>query len=364
MQTTPLHAVHRCLGARMIPFGGWDMPVSYRDIMSEHRTVRDTAGLFDLSHMGRLRFDGPDRVAFLEALLSNRTADMIAGEARYAVMTDERGHAIDDTILYRFSDHDLLVVNASNREADLVWIAEQTARLGLQPGLTDRTFEVAMLAVQGPTSLNILEPLSEGFDLPGLAYYRAAYGRVAGIDALFARTGYTGENGYELYFAAAQAERLWSLLLEAGQPNGLRPIGLGARDTLRLEAGMPLYGHELTRETSPLEAGLGFFVKLKGRTFPGRDALAKERAAKPQKKLVCLYGDGRRIPREGYAVTREGETIGAVTSGTFSPTLERPIAMALVAREQAVPGAEVVIDVRGKPLPARIGKRPFYKRAR
>lgn len=363
MRKTALHDVHEAMGARMVEFGGWHMPLSYTDIVTEHRAVRTAAGLFDLGHMGRLHLDGPDRLALMERTCSNRIADMQPGDARYGVLTDERGNAVDDIITYCFADHLFVVVNAANREKDLAWLQEKERSFGLRAGLEDRSEALAMLALQGPLSEAILAPVSEGLDFTDLGYYKAGYGKVLGVDAMVAFTGYTGELGYELYFDRAAAERVWRGLLERGAPLGLVPVGLGARDTLRLEAAMPLYGHELSDQINPLEAGLGFAVKTKDRDFIGREALARVRKEKPARKLVCIVGGGRRIPRPEHPVMREGRQVGVVTSGSFSPTLEKPIALALVEAQSAEVGAQVTIDVRGKALEAEIVGRPFYKRS-
>jgi aminomethyltransferase len=362
MKTTALHGVHLALGAKMTPFGGWDMPLAYGSIRDEHAAVRARAGLFDLGHMGRFSFTGPDRVRLLERVATNRYEDLPEGRARYALICQPDGGVIDDIIAYVLEDECFVVVNASNRDTDLAWIRQQRADSGLDAEVADRSDELAMLAVQGPASVAILSGLT-GADLDAVPYYGITAAELGGVPTLCARTGYTGEDGFELYFAASEAEAMWARLLEHGAAHGLQPCGLGARDTLRLEAAMPLYGHEITREVNPYEAGLGFAVKLdKAEPYPGQQALAHVKESGAARRLVCIVCTGRRIPRDGQPVRMDGEPVGTVTSGTFSPTLERPVCMALIDRGRYAMGAAVTIDVRGKELPGEIVKRPFYKR--
>jgi aminomethyltransferase len=364
MKKTVLHDVHVAMGAKMVEFGGWHMPVAYSGIREEHRATRTAAGLFDLCHMGRFVLRGPARLLLVERACTNEALDLKPGEARYAVLCDESGGALDDIIYYVFAEHALVVVNAGNRERDLARFHEIAAAAGLAGEVTieDRSDALAMLAIQGPRAIEVAG-LATADPIGALAYYGALEGTFAGVPATIARTGYTGEDGVEVYFDAAHAERIWKHLLEIGKPLGLLPVGLGARDTLRLEAAMPLYGHELTTAVNPLEAGLGFAVKLKKRSdFPGKAALERARGAGPARRLVCIVHEGKKIPREGFAVLRDGKPVGKVTSGTFSPTLERPISMALVAPEAAEVGTALAVDVRGEALPGKVVKRPFYKR--
>ncbi len=364
MRKTALHPVHVAMGAKMVEFGGWHMPVAYSLIRDEHRATRTAAGLFDLSHMGRFFVRGPARARFVERACTNEVADMKPGEARYALLCDERGCVLDDIVYYVFPEHILVVVNASNRDPDFAWLTDKL-RGGFEGEATleDASARLAMLAVQGPRAREICAKFT-GDPIGDLGYYCALEGTFAGAPATLARTGYTGEDGFEVYLPTSHAERVWNEILAAGKPLGLLPVGLGARDTLRLEAGMPLYGHELTRDTTPLEAGLGFAVKLKKATvFVGQSALAAEKKkGPPTRKLVCIMNEGKKIPREGYAVLRGGAPVGKVTSGTFSPTFERPICMAYVAAGAAEVGTEVEVDVRGERLAGKIVKRPFYKR--
>jgi aminomethyltransferase len=381
MKKTVLHDVHVAMGAKMVEFGGWHMPVAYSQIRDEHRATRTAAGLFDLSHMGRFILRGPDRARLIELATTNEIADMKPGEARYAVMCDERGGALDDVVYYVFREHILLVVNASNRDPDLAWLRERAKAAGLAVEIDDASERLAMLAVQGPRAIEVCRAFTKD-PVADLGYYCALEGAFGGVPATLARTGYTGEDGLEAYFACEEAARLWKAILEEGRAKGLLPVGLGARDTLRLEAAMPLYGHELTREINPLEAGLGFAVKLRKPDFVGKAALEKVKKQGPARKLVCIMNEGKKIPREGHVVTRRGippgtggegrapearrlggEVVGKVTSGTFSPTFERPICMALVAPDAGEVGTEVAVDVRGESLPGKVVKRPFYKRA-
>ncbi len=370
LRKTPLHDAHVAAGAKMTEFGGWSMPVWYGSIKDEHRAVRTKAGLFDLSHMGRVELRGASRVALLDRLATNEVAGLAVGEARYALFCDERGGTVDDIVYYVLPDRLLVVVNASNREKDVAWMREQ-ARAVRGAEVVDRSDELAMIAIQGPLAAEILAPLTTAA-IADLGYYRGAEGLFLGTPAVIGRTGYTGEDGFEVYFPREQAERAWGAVLDAGRARGLVPVGLGARDTLRLEAGMALYGHELTADIDPLEAGLGFAVKLqKPADFVGKAALAARKAAgAPARRLVCIEGEGRKIPREGHAIYRAGEAgqagatdpVGKVTSGTFSPTFEKPIAMGYVAAAAAEVGTPLEIDVRGERLPSRIVKKPFYKR--
>jgi aminomethyltransferase len=357
---TALNARHRAHGARMVEFGGWDMPIQYEGILAEHQCVRERVGLFDLQHMGRLRLTGPDRARALDRFLTNDVPGTPPGRARYAVITDEQGKAIDDAIYYVLPEAIILVVNASNREADLAWIRP---RLEGRVTLTDETERWAMIAIQGPKAVDVLQPLCDA-DLSEIKYYRCAAGMVLGEPCFIARTGYTGEVGYELVFDARQAEWMWDSLMLHGKPHGIAPIGLGARDTLRLEAGMALYGHELDRETNPLEANLDFAVKLEGDDFFGRDALKAVRAAGPKRGLVGFEVPGGRIPRQGAVIIHAGETVGKVTSGTKSPTLGKVICMAYVPRDLVDVKTGWEVEVSGKRYPLAPHALPFFSRTR
>lgn len=368
---TALDAVHRALGATMTDFAGWDMPLRYASERDEHNAVRTKAGLFDLSHMGEITVTGPQAVDFLNFALVGNIGSVGVGRARYTMIVNEDGGILDDLIVYRLGEADapeyMVVANASNAQ---VVLDALTARAeGFDAEVRDDRDAYALLAVQGPESPGILKSLTDA-DLDGLKYYAGLPGTVAGVPALIARTGYTGEDGFELFVAPADAEKLWGALMEAGTPVGMVPAGLSCRDTLRLEAGMPLYGHELTAELTPFDAGLGRVVKFEktsqSDTFVGRAALAAaaERAeTAPPRKLVGLVAEGRRVPRAGFPVVADGKVIGEVTSGAPSPTLGKPIAIAYVDVAHAAPGTEGVgVDIRGTHEPYEVVALPFYKR--
>jgi aminomethyltransferase len=360
-RTTPLAAEHQALGARMIEFGGWLMPVSYAGILEEHRAVRTRAGLFDLSHMGELFLEGPQAAEALGFALTTDPSSLTVGRAHYSMICFPQGGVLDDLIVYRLGqDRFMVVANASNAAAVSDALAERIE--GFQVVLDDRSLATALVAIQGPRSVEILRPLTD-VDLAAQRYYSIAEGSVAGIPALVARTGYTGEDGFEMFADVGSVSAVWSAVYEAGQKFGLVPVGLGARDTLRLEAGMPLYGNELGPDTTPFEAGLGRVVKFEKKgDFVGRAALTKAQAEGPRKRLVGLVVRGRGIARHGYDVfAGEGKT-GSVTSGTLSPTLNKPIAMAYVAPSSAEPGTILDVGVRDQRIPAEIVPLPFYKR--
>ncbi|MEU6125994.1 glycine cleavage system aminomethyltransferase GcvT [Streptomyces sp. NPDC047123] len=368
---TALDAVHRSLGATMTDFAGWDMPLRYASERDEHNAVRTKAGLFDLSHMGEITVTGPAAADFLNFALVGNIGSVGVGRARYTMIVAEDGGILDDLIVYRLgaagAPEYMVVANASNAQ---VVLDALTARAeGFDAEVRDDRDAYALLAIQGPESPGILKSLTDA-DLDGLKYYAGLPGTVAGVPALIARTGYTGEDGFELFVSPGDAEKLWGALLEAGTPVGLVPAGLSCRDTLRLEAGMPLYGHELTAELTPFDAGLGRVVKFEktsqSETFVGRAALAAaaERAeSAPPRKLVGLIAEGRRVPRAGFPVVAGGKVIGEVTSGAPSPTLGKPLAMAYVDVEHAAPGTEGVgVDIRGTHEPYEVVALPFYKR--
>jgi aminomethyltransferase len=362
---TSLHGWHAANGGRLVDFAGWSMPVQYGSIVDEHKATRTAVGLFDVSHMGRLRIDGPGGAEFLDRLLTRKVVGLGPGKIRYSLMCKEDGGILDDVLVYhlRQPQGDLyhqLVVNASNREKIVSWIQSQ-----LSPDdevtLTDQTFETAMIAVQGPGALRLLEQFV-GADVGGLAYYSGAETSICSHRGIVSRTGYTGEDGCELIVPSAHAPEVWTRILEAGHDQGARAVGLAARDTLRLEAAMPLYGHELNETIDPLTADLAFAVNLSGRDFVGRDALLKIKEQPNRPRRVGLELASRRIPREHYPVVAGGEQIGEVTSGTFSPTLQKSIAMAYVPPQFAAVGAEVAIDIRGAHEPAKVVPLPFYTR--
>ena len=357
LRRTPLHEEHRKAGARLVPFAGWEMPVQYGGpkggVGAEHEAVRNHAGLFDVSHMGEVVFRGRDAEKAVQRLVTRDVSRLETGQAGYAAVCYAGGGTVDDVLVYKNPDDFLVVVNAANRAKDLAHFREHTGDLDVE--VVDESDDWALLALQGPGAEEILQRFT-GTDLPALKYYRHAVGEVEGFYAVISRTGYTGEDGFELYVRPDAAAPLWRLLVEAGAA----PVGLGARDTLRLEAGMCLYGNELDPETTPLEAGIGFAVHLdKEEEFVGREALRREREGGLRKKLVGFEVEGRGIARHDHAVAVGGETVGRVTSGTQSPTLGEAIGLALVA-----PEVEDSFDVmiREKPVRARVVALPFYKR--
>ncbi|MDT0453610.1 glycine cleavage system aminomethyltransferase GcvT [Streptomyces hesseae] len=364
---TALDALHRALGATMTDFAGWDMPLRYGSERDEHIAVRTRAGLFDLSHMGEITLTGAQAGQALDHALVGNISALAVGRARYTMICREDGGILDDLIVYRLGEQEYMVVaNASNAQVVLDAITERAA--GFETTVRDDRENYALIAVQGPASPAILKSVTDA-DLDGLKYYAGLPGTVAGVPALIARTGYTGEDGFELFVAPADAEKLWQSLTEAGADAGLVPCGLSCRDTLRLEAGMPLYGHELTTDTTPFDAGLGRVVKFdKAGDFVGREALtaaAEHAETAPPRKLVGLIATGRRVPRAGYAVTVGGAVVGEVTSGAPSPTLGKPIAIAYVDAAHATPGTEgVCVDIRGSQEPYEVVALPFYKRER
>jgi aminomethyltransferase len=360
-RVTPLAAEHASLHARMVEFGGWIMPLSYTGIIEEHRAVRARAGLFDLSHMGELFLEGPQAAEALGYALTTNPAALAVGRAQYSMICFPEGGVLDDLIVYRLAPERFMVVaNASNAAAVSDALAERIGRFKVF--LDDHSLATGLVAIQGPLSARILGPLTD-VALGELHYYTIAEGHVAGIEAMVARTGYTGEDGFEVFADVPDTPRVWAALMTAGQAQGLVPVGLGARDTLRLEAGMPLYGNELGPDTTPFEAGLGRVVKFeKTGDFVGRGALEKAHAEGPRKQLVGLVIRGRGIARHGYEVFARDERTGAVTSGTLSPTLGQAIAMAYVAPSSAGLGTIVEVGVREQKVPAEVVPLPFYKR--
>jgi aminomethyltransferase len=363
LHETALIDVHRALGARLIEFGGWLMPVQYTSILDEHRAVRERAGLFDLSHMGELFVEGDDAGDALAAALITDPRTLAVGRAHYSMIVAPDGGVIDDLIVYRLGQQRFLVVaNASNAP---VVSEELGRRLGdWRAVLDDRSLATSLVAIQGPRAAAILAPLTD-VDLAGLRYYAIAEGQVARIPALLARTGYTGEDGFEVFVEWARGPEIWQALATAGKADDVIACGLGARDTLRLEAGMPLYGNELDRQTNPFDAGLGRVVKLeKPGDFVGRDALARVAREGASKRLVGMVITGRGIARHGYPVDAADHRTGIVTSGTHSPTLGKPIAMAYVAPGDGEPGTILNVEIREQPVSAEVVPLPFYKRER
>ncbi len=361
---TPLFEWHATHGGRMVDFAGWAMPVQYASIVAEHTATRTAVGLFDVSHMGRFRIAGPDAESLLDRIVTRRVAGMKPGQIRYALVTNDAGGILDDVLVYHLADREghtfyHLVVNASNRAKIWNWLEQH--RGGAQVELTDTTVATAMIAVQGPRALEIVRPLTE-VDAARLRYYTGEMTAISGGHAIISRTGYTGEDGCELIVPASAALEIWERLENAAGQFGGMAAGLGARDTLRLEAAMPLYGHELNEDIQPFQAGLGFAVDLEQRTFPGRDALATLRDDVRAPRRAGWKLSGKRVPREGYPLLAGDEPVGHVTSGTFSPTLGAPIAMGYVRPDLAVAHTSVMIDVRGTRVPAQCVSLPFYRR--
>jgi aminomethyltransferase len=356
---TPLHDWHQSHGGRLVEFGGWSMPVQYTTITAEHAAVRERVGVFDISHMGRLTFDGPGVLDWLERATTNHVAKLADLQIQYSLMANEKGGVIDDILVYRQPFAFLVVCNASNRKRVVGELDRLRERA--EGNFADRTLNTAMIAVQGPRALATLQPL---FDQPlePMRYYHMTMGRFKGsVDAVLSRTGYTGEDGFELIVSASAAVAVWNALFESGKPHGIVPCGLGARDTLRLEAAMPLYGHELTDSIDPFSAGVGWAVKLDKGEFVGRDSLRAIKGC-PRLRRIGLRIDSKRIARQGAAVLVGGRTVGEVTSGTFSPTLQASLAMALVEPAAADARDSLAVDIRGHREPAQVVKLPFYKR--
>ena len=364
---TPLHAWHVSQGARMAEFAGFDMPIQYSSIVAEHEATRKAASLFDISHMGRLRFDGPRADEFLDALMTRRIKDMVPGQVRYSLVCNDEGGILDDVLVYCLESpsgtlYFLVVVNASNRAKIVSWV---TSKIGDYPEvrMEDTTERTAMIAVQGPKAIEICRGLLPE-SVCSLGYYRAKVTEQMSKAVIASRTGYTGEDGLELIMRTEDAGRIWENVMMAGRSVGIVAAGLGARDTLRLEAAMPLYGHELSETLDPITAGLDFAVQMKDRHFIGKGVLEGVKAKGIEQKRVGLLLEGRRAARQGAAVLDvEGRQVGEVTSGSFSPTLGQPIAMAYVVSQVAIDGTTLEIDLRGSRVAAKITPLPFYKRA-
>lgn len=356
LKRTPLHAAHLRRGARMIGFGGWDMPVQYTGIVEEHRTVRAAVGCFDVSHMGEFEFDGPDARAALQRLTTNDVGALEVGQVQYSLLCAEDGGIVDDLTLYRLDDDRyMMTVNAANVDTDWAWI---TRHLEGRVQARDVSGETGLIAVQGPRAEALVGRLSD-LDLKRLGYYRFARGSVAGVPGIVSRTGYTGEDGFELYLRASDTERVWEALLAEGRPDGVAPIGLGARDTLRLEMTYALYGNDIDLTTNPLEAGLGWVVKLGKGDFLGRAAIERVKREGSARRLVGFEMVDRAVARHGYRMLRNGTAVGEVTSGSYGPSVDRYIGMGYVAAPASAVGTELEVEVRGRPQRARVVKTPF-----
>ncbi len=356
LKRTPLFDVHVKAGAKMVPFGGWEMPVQYTGIIDEHRAVRNAVGLFDISHMGEFEVSGPNALAVVQRLTTNDASSLAVGRIQYSLLCFPDGGIVDDLTLYGLgADHFMLTVNAANIDKDWQWVVEH----GGDARWRNASAETALLAVQGPRAEALVQRLADA-DVTAVRYYHFTRGAIAGVPALVSRTGYTGEDGFELYVAAADAERLWHALLEAGAPDGIRPVGLGARDTLRLEMKFALYGNDIDQTTNPLEAGLGWVVKPDKGEFIGRAAIEAVRARGLSRKLVGFEMVERAVPRHGYRLLKDGAEVGVTTSGSFAPSLERGIGMGYVKPELAAVGTDLGVEIRGQAQPARVVRTPFY----
>ena len=361
MKQTSLHATHERLGARMVEFGGWHMPVQYGPILDEVRCVREKAGIFDLGHMGRILLQGPDAVAFADRVSTCYTAKIPVGSIRYSFLCREDGNPIDDLLVYRDEGDVYMVVNASNTAHVLDWFGQHDD--GFEVEIDDQTDRTAMIALQGQRSAQVLQRLVEDRDLESIGYYKFAFGTVCSMPRTrISRTGYTGEDGFEVYAPPAAAERLWTAILRAGRDAGVVPCGLGARDTLRLEAGMRLCGSDMDEQTTVLEAGLGWIVGWKKDDFMGAAVLRKQKADGVAQKLAAFEMSERSIARHGYPVMRGDERVGVVTSGTFTPYLKKPIGLARVPVELAAVGSVFDVEIRGRRARATVVPEPFYKR--
>ncbi|HLP17567.1 MAG TPA: glycine cleavage system aminomethyltransferase GcvT [Bacteroidota bacterium] len=359
MKRTPFYHLHEQAGAKIVPFAGFDMPVQYAGIMEEHKRVRDTVGVFDVSHMGEFFVTGRDACAFLQSVTVNDVSKLTPGAAQYSAMCYENAGMVDDLLVYMLGEGSyMLVVNASNIEKDFNWLASHTPE-GVT--LVNKSDDFALLAVQGPDAEATLQPLT-AVDLGTIAYYHFAQGELDGVPMIISRTGYTGEKGFELYFAPEHAEKIWNDVFKSGAKYSIAPIGLGARDTLRLEMGFCLYGNDIDAGTHPLEAGLGWITKLNKGEFIGRKIMTEAKAAGLPRKLVGLMLEGKVVPRHGYPIEHNGTQTGVVTSGTFSPSLGYGIAMGYVALALAEPGTVVQVDIRGRKTDARVTSIPFLKR--
>jgi aminomethyltransferase len=361
LKKTPLNAAHRALGGKMVDFGGWDMPVQYpAGVIEEHIATRTRAGLFDVSHMGEFWVEGPDAIAFVNRLTTNDVTKLVDGQAHYSAFTNEKGGVVDDLLVYRFGPEKLLlVVNAGTTEKDWAWITSHQD--SDEVVLTNASADYCQIAIQGPKALGILQKLTET-PLDPIKYYHFTTGKVDGVESIISRTGYTGEDGFEVYAAADKAEQLWNKILETGKGENLLPCGLAARNTLRLESAMSLYGHELDDDISTLEANLGWITKLDKGDFTGRDVIIGIKSAGLKRKLVGFEMKEPGIARDGFDVYLDDKKVGVVTSGSPAPFLKKNIGLAFVPAEFANVGQQITIDVRGKKLLAEIVPTPFYKR--
>ncbi len=358
MLLTPLNAAHKQLQGRLVDFAGWEMPVQYAGLTQEHHAVRTACGLFDVSHMGEIEFRGPGALAEVNRLVSNDVSKIVDGQAVYAGLLNEQGGFVDDVVVYRFSEtHLMICVNASNRDKDFSWMLANAKQV--KP--VNRSDDYAQIAVQGPKAADIVQRLSAA-NVKSVKTYHFISGAVAGVDCLVARTGYTGEDGFELYCPPSQAESLWFALLEEGKKDGIAPCGLGARDSLRTEMKYALYGNDIDDAHTPLEAGLGWIVKMDKAEFIGKAALETQKAVGLTRKLVGFEMIDAGIPRSHYTISRDGRAIGEVTSGTMGPSIQKAVGIGYVELACSTEGAQFEIDIRGRAAKARVVKTPFYKK--
>jgi aminomethyltransferase len=364
LKKTPLHASHVALGARMVPFGGWDMPVEYSGITAEHTAVRTAAGLFDVSHMGEVEIAGKGALEAVQHITCNDAAKLQVGQIQYSALTTPEGTIVDDLLVYRFGpSHFLLVINASGIDKDFAWISARAKEAVPDVAIVNSSDRYALIAVQGPKAQEILQTLT-AIDLAAIKYYWFAHGEIAGVRGTVSRTGYTGEDGFEVMVPPGMAVRVWDALLQAGKPHGLIPAGLGARDTLRLEAAMRLYGNDIDETTTVVEAGLNWMVGWNKSEFLGCDVLKAQKTNGAPKVIVGFEMIERAIGRHGHPVFHNGQQVGVVTSGTQTPFLKKAIGMAYVPPSLKAPGTEIEIDIRGRRAKAVVVPLPFYKRAK
>lgn len=356
---TPFYQYHVDAGGKIVEFAGFLMPVQYKGIQAEHLAVRNNIGLFDLSHMGEFTVSGPDALSFLQKTTTNNVAKLEIGQIQYNCMPYDSGGIVDDLLVYRTGEKSyFLVVNASNIAKDFDWLKSHLAG---NVDLVNRSDEYGLLAIQGPNAQKVMSQLTD-YDLDSIPYYHHATASIAGVELFFSRTGYTGEDGFEIYVPPKHCDKLWGAVMDAGLKHGMELIGLGARDTLRLEMKMALYGNDIDQTTTPIEAGLGWIVDL-DKDFIGKSVIARQKEEKPKRRLVCLEMEGRNVPRHGFDIFDGAAKIGHVTSGTFSPSLQKPVALGYVSAEKSKLGSVVEIAIRDKRFPATVVKPPFYKNA-
>ena len=360
MKKTNFNNIHKKLGAKMVEFAGYEMPIQYSSIIAEHKAVRNSVGVFDVSHMGEVFISGDKALDFVQHITVNDASKLFPGRVQYSAMCYPDGGIVDDLLVYRIAEKEfLLVINASNIDKDVNWMKENN-KFGVN--INNRSDEFSLLAVQGPNSGEVIKKLVK--NMPELEYYHFTKGKIAGIEMIISRTGYTGELGYELYFTGdeSDAEKIWNEIFNAGEEFDIHPVGLAARDTLRLEMGFCLYGNDIDQTTNPIEAGLGWITKIDKENFVGKDSILKIKQAGPLRKLVAMISDEKTFPRKGYEITSDGKKVGVITSGTVSPVIDKPIALGYVDKPFNSSGSEVAFKVRDKEFPAVVTKLPFVKK--